>query len=214
MSVRLYDEALMKKFRNWVKDPNTTIISPNATMRLFEVMADNSDDAHPRLPLITLTRDQELEILDTGKKPLTFDAMWLTNNENRTMQLNGVPIKLNYSINIYTKYFAEADEYVRNFVYNLINYPTVTVDIPYNNSNIQHKSAITLSSTVKDNTDTSFRLSPDQFSTWQIDFEIPDAYIWSVPVYENTKIADDGIKIQITKVDDENIIEIEENVDL
>jgi hypothetical protein len=37
---------------------------------------------------------------------------------------------------------AEGDEYIRNFVFNIINFPQLDITIPYNNLNYKHISNI------------------------------------------------------------------------
>ena len=74
MSVGLYDKALLDKIKGWVKDDSMRITSPNETRRLFEYKADTENDAPIKLPLITLRRASQIEILNTNKKPLTYDG--------------------------------------------------------------------------------------------------------------------------------------------
>ena len=67
-------------------------------------------------------------------------------------------------------------------MFNLINYPKVTVEIPYNESHIEHDSNITVTGDLVDNSDIPERLIPGQFTRYTITFNIPDAYLFSVPV--------------------------------
>lgn len=103
-------------------------------------------------------------------------------NENKVVSLSNIPIGLNYQIDIYTRYFAEADEYMRNFVFNIINYPTLNIEIPYNNINYTHTSNIRLLSEIEDNSDIPERLIAGQFTRFTISITVDDAYLWSVPV--------------------------------
>ena len=74
MSASLYDEALVKKLKNWIKDDSLTITSPSETRRLFQYQADKNNDNPIELPLITLRKDNTTTILSTNKKPLSFDG--------------------------------------------------------------------------------------------------------------------------------------------
>ena len=95
--------------------------------------------------------------------------------------LNAIPMELSYQLDIYCKYFNEADEYLRNFLFNLINYPKISIEIPYNNTKIIHNSTIRVESPVTDTSDIPERLISGQFTRLSISIKIDDAYMFSVP---------------------------------
>ena len=183
MGVRFYDQALLDKLRSWVKDPNATILGPGDINRTFQIIADKTSDKPITFPLIILSRDGTVNLNNNSMRPLTYDGYKLigSSDDSKRVQLNGVPITLNYQIDIVTKYYAEADEYVRNFVFNLINYPNVQINIPYNDLNFIHKSSIVLDPAIVDNSDNPQRLFQGQLSDWSIKFSIDNAYLFSVP---------------------------------
>lgn len=183
MGVRFYDQALLDKLRSWVKDPNATILGPGDINRTFQIIADKTNDKPITFPLIILSRDGTVNLNNNSMRPLTYDGYKLigSSDDSKRVQLNGVPITLNYQIDIVTKYYAEADEYVRNFVFNLINYPNVQINIPYNDLNFIHKSSIVLDPAIVDNSDNPQRLFQGQLSDWSIKFSIDNAYLFSVP---------------------------------
>lgn len=194
MSLALYDKALLNKIQKWVKDDTIKITSPNETKRLFEYIADINDDKPINLPLIALRRDSNVEILNTNKKPLTFDGktiVYSTTERGIPFKgniLNAIPISLKYQLDIYTRYFEEADEYSRNFIFNFINYPLLTVEIPYNNSNLTANATIKLNSELTDNSDIPERLVPGQFTRMTLQIYIDDAYLWDYRVKDNVLI--------------------------
>lgn len=183
MGIRFYDQALLKKLHSWVKDTSATILGPGDINRVFQIMADKKNDKEVTLPLIILSRDENVTINNNSKRPLTYDgAQLILSSDNETsVKLNAIPITLNYQIDVVTKYYEEADEYIRNFVFNLINYPKVTIDIPYNGVNLTHNSSITLDPNIADNTTNPQRLFPGQLSDWTLRFTIDNAYLFSVP---------------------------------
>lgn len=193
MGVSLYDAAVLNKIKNWVRDPNMTITGPDETARLFSYMADITDDKPLQLPLIALRREPEITLLNANKVPLSHngavyqaDASYLGDEyKNKSFQLNAIPIKINYQLDIYTRYQKEADEYLRNFVFNIVNYPKLQVTIPYENINLDHESNIKLISTLTDNSAIPERLYPGQFTRWTLKFFVDDAYLWSIPVKDN-----------------------------
>ena len=153
MAIRFYDEAVVDKIKSWVKDPTMKITSPDETRRLFEYIADITDDEPIKLPLIAIRRDRTIGLQTITKNPLTFDAATLDANGREVKSLSAIPIDLKYQIDIYTRYAAEADEYVRNFVFNIINYPKIEILIPYNDVERTHQSTIRLESEITDNSD-------------------------------------------------------------
>lgn len=158
MSVGLYDNALLCKLKRWVVDPNLTITGPDETRQLFQYQADKNNDQPIQLPLIALRRDRPIDILKVSKAPMTFDGALIEATVKKSKSLNAVPIRLSYQIDVFTRYREEADEYLRNFVYNIINYPQLEITIPYNGLNMPHQSNITLVSPVEDNSSISERL--------------------------------------------------------
>jgi len=188
LALRLYDTAVLDKIKNWVKDPNMTITGPDETRRLFEYVADVTNDEPIKLPLIALRRGRDLTVQSTNKKPLTFDGVTLEADTNRSIQLNAIPVTIQYQLDIYTRYFAECDEYVRNFLFNFINFPKLTINIPYEGLNLTYDANIRLSPTINDNSDIPERLVAGQFTRFTFVFEIDDAYMFSVPIRDNVSI--------------------------
>lgn len=188
MALRLYDTAVLDKIKNWVKDPNMTITGPDETRRLFEYVADVTNDEPIKLPLIALRRGRDITLQSTNKKPLTFDGVTLEANTDKSIQLNAIPVTIQYQLDIYTRYFAECDEYVRNFLFNFINFPKLTLNIPYEGLNLTYDANIRLSPTINDNSDIPERLVAGQFTRFTFVFEIDDAYMFSVPIRDNVSI--------------------------
>lgn len=182
MSTKLYDDALLQKIQKWTQNTSITVLGPDETRRLFEVIADRNNDKPIQLPLLSLTRTKGYSILDfgIGKQPMSFDGLTLDANYDQASQLNSIPISISYQLDIYTRYYSEADEYTRNLVFNFINFPTLTITIPYNNQNYKHVANISLNSEVQDNSDIPERLISGQFSRMTINFSIDDARLWDV----------------------------------
>lgn len=195
MGIRLYDEALLAKLQGWTRNTKLNITGVNDTRRVFQVIGDKTGDEPIKLPLITLSRPAGYEILNTNKRMLTFDGALIGVSEKYGKQLNAVPIQINYQLDVYAKYLAEADEYARNLVFNIINYPKVTVTLPYNDSKFEHDSNIRLLSEVQDNSDVPERLIPGQFTRLSLSITIDDAYLFDIRVRDNISI-DTEIELQ------------------
>lgn len=179
MSVGLYDKALTDKIKNWVVDPNLIVLGPDESDQLFRWKADITNDKPIELPLISIKRDSDISIGITAKRRMSYEGKIFSNNGLTTDHLNAIPMTLSYQIDIYTRYRNEADEYMRNFVYNIVNHPKMTIDIPYNDSNKQQDSFISLEGTVSDTSDIPERLIVGQFTRYTIPIKVIDAYLFS-----------------------------------
>lgn len=180
MSVKLYDSALVSKLKNWTKDTSVTVLAPTEVRRLFEILADTSTEEKVALPIIALSRKGGFTILDRTKRPLSFDGMTLDANCRQAKQLNAIPISIPYQLDIYTRYQDEADELIRNIVFNTINYPKLTVTIPYNSEDYKHDANMRLGAEVEDNSDIPERLISGQFTRMTLSFDLDDAYLFDV----------------------------------
>ena len=190
MSIKLYDDALLAKFNKWVANRQTTLTGVNETKRLFETIIDKNNDKPIQLPLIALSRPGGYSILNRNKRPLTHIGATAVLNEKRGGKLNIVPISISYQIDIYTRYLEEADEYARNLVFNILNYPKLTIELPYENQHIQHVSNIRLNSDIEDNSDIPERLIPGQFTRLTATIEIDDAYLFDLRIRDNISISE------------------------
>lgn len=188
MAVKLYDDALLAKISAWTKDTQLSITGPDETSRLFSMVADKQKDRPIQLPLLSISRNGGYSVLQPTKRPISFDGFTLDSNVTKAMQLNAIPININYQLDIYTRYLQEADEYMRNIIFNIVNYPKLQVIIPYRNSNYVHNANVRLNSDVQDNSDIPERLIPGQFTRLSLSLYIDDAYLWDVRVRDNYSI--------------------------
>lgn len=212
MACRYYDDILTIKLRNWLPEAtDLRVLSPSETKKLFELQADDKGDLPLRLPLISLNRHKDVELLSTVKSPKSYDGIKLLTDQSKTLQLNVLPIKLMYDLVIYTKTAEEVDEYVRSFLFKLINNPVIKVHIPYNDANIEHIANIRVLSNISDTSDISERLFSGQFHCWTIQLEIQDAFLFSVPYRRNWQLcvneADDFVQI-------DSCLELSNNIEI
>ena len=187
----LYDEALLKKIKYWVSDLPITVTGVDETRRIFEYIADTTNDNAIKLPLITIRKRPTITLNSTNKKALTFDGWRKNNDGKRGDQLNGIPIHREYAIDIYTRHYEESEEYIRNFVFNIVNYPKLHIEIPYNDSKIIHNSNIRLEPDINDNSDIPERLISGQFTRRTLLIYIDDAYYFDYRTKETWKVDPD-----------------------
>lgn len=206
MAVRFYDEALLKKFQKWTADTQVQLTGINETRRLFEVVADKTNDKPIQLPLIALSRNGGYTIQEKYKQPRSYNGSALVVTTDSGAKLNAIPIGISYQIDIYARHLAEADEYARNIVFNIINYPKLNIEIPYEDSGLTHDANIRLVTDVEDNSDIPERLISGQFTRFTIGIDIDDAYLFDVRVKDNLSIVEGQLHIvQPDRVDKELI---------
>lgn len=197
MSVGYYDDALLNKIKNWVQDPNIKITGPNETSRMFKARLDQQNDDPIKLPMIAISRMPSITIQSTNKKPMSYDGWRKNGNSEKGDQLNAIPIGISYNIDIYTRYLEEADNYVREFVFNIINYPKLTIEIPYNNAKITHVANIRIGAEIEDNSDVPERLEPGQFTRFTIPIEIDDAHLFDYRIKDTSKVVIESVDIEL-----------------
>ena len=205
MACRYYDDILVAKLKRWVpEESHLRVLKPDETKRLFELNAEDNKDEPIKLPVIALSRDPDIELLLNVKNPRSFDGLnltakqynkdtgrWEPISDLQSIHLNVIPIKLGYKLRIFTKKADEGDEYVRQFLFKLINNPLLKITIPYNDvktdegRTIEHTANIRVLSTVSDTSDITERIFPGQFTVWTIELEIQDAFLFSIPYRNN-----------------------------
>ncbi len=193
MAVRFYDDALLAKLKKWTADTQVQLTGVNETKRLFEVVADKQNDKPIQLPLIALSRNGGYTIHEKYKQPKSYSGSKIIATNDSGVRLNAIPIGVTYQLDIYARYLAEADEYARNIVFNIINYPKLTIEIPYEDTGFQHDANIRLTTDVEDNSDIPERLIPGQFTRFTIGIDIDDAYLFDVRIKDNISIIDQQV---------------------
>jgi len=189
MACRYYDDILIAKLKRWIPEAsNLRVLKPEESKRLFELTADDINDNPFKLPIIALSRNNDIELLSNIKSPKSYDGLKLINDDSQTLQFNVLPIKLLYQLDIYTKKYEECEEYTRNFLFKLINNPVIKIELPYNNTHIEHIANIRVLSTVSDTSSIAERIFSGQFTRYTIQLEIQDAFLFSLPYRRNWRL--------------------------
>jgi hypothetical protein len=137
--------------------------------------------------MVALSRNKDIKILQTTKTNRSFDGLRLIkgNEKEKAVLFNVIPIQLDYQLDIFAKTYEEADEYLRNFLFKLINNPTIMIDIPYNGAQLRHIANLRILDTVSDTSDITERHFVGQFTRWTIQFELHDGFLFSIPYKQN-----------------------------
>jgi len=192
MAISYYDEAITQKIKGWLADSSQLrVLSPDESTRLLQLQAEDSSDQPLKLPLIAISRNRDIEIESTIKQNKSFNGIVIGKDTESatTVHLNVIPIKTTYQLDIYTKQRIEADEYVRQDVFKLINNPQIIIDIPYNSANngcvVRHTANLRVLNTVSDTSDIPTHIFPGQFYKWTIQLELQDGFLFSIPQKKN-----------------------------
>ena len=188
MSVYLYDEAITNKFKKWTERTDLHVYSPSDTARLFEVQADVSNDQPIELPLLCIRRNGSYSLVVQNRETLSYDGFTPMASNDKTVQLNAIPINLSYQLDVYTRYLKEGDEYMRNLIFNIVNFPSFTVSMNYGGYEFEHDSSIELSADIEDNSGVSERLITGQFTRFTATLYVHDAYLWDIRTRDNYHI--------------------------
>ena len=200
MAISYYDEAVTQKIKGWLADSSKLrVLSPDESSRLIQLNAEDTDDQAFKLPMIAISRNKDIEITSAIKQNMSFDGLIIDKDatKSETVHLNVIPIKTTYQIDIYTKKRIEADEYVRQYLFKLINNPQIIVEIPYNNRIVRHTANLRVLDTVSDTSDISTHIFPGQFYKWTIQLELQDGFLFSIPQKQGWRI----IGVEVTAAD-------------
>lgn len=191
MAINYYDEAITQKIKNWLADSSKLrVLSPDESKRLIELSAEDTNDEPLKLPLLSISRNKDIEIESAIKQNKSFDGLIIGQDKQTetTVHLNVIPIKTTYQIDIYTKKRIEVDEYVRQYLFKLINNPQIVIEIPCNNYIIRHTANLRVLSTISDTSDISTHIFPGQFYKWTIQLELHDGFLFSIPQKRGWKL--------------------------
>jgi hypothetical protein len=198
MAIGYYDDVITDKLKKWIPDNNKMrVLGPDESTRFFETLADDKSDAPVQLPLITLSRNKDIEVLSTIKQLRSFNGSIVASPNERNLRVpersilfNVIPVKTLYQLNIYTKTKYEGEEYLRSFLFKLINNPQIQVHIPYNNVDLTHTAHLRVLETVSDTSDIAQHVFPGQFYRWTIELELQDGFLFNLPYKPNYYIGD------------------------
>jgi hypothetical protein len=131
---------------------------------LFALSAEDSKDTPLTLPCIALSRNNDIEIETNVKTPKSYAGLKIKQTESQTLLLNAIPIHLQYQLDIYTRTAEEGDEYLRQYLFKLINNPVIKIVVPYNGIDFEQIANIRVLSNVSDTSEISERLFSGQFN--------------------------------------------------
>lgn len=200
MAISYYDDAVTQKIKGWLADSSKLrVLSPDESTKAFQLNAEDTNDQPLKLPFVSISRNKDLEIESTIKQSKSFDGLIIGKDDTSaaTIHLNVIPVKTTYQLDIYTKKRIEADEYVRQYLFKLINNPQIIIEIPYNNYLVRHTANLRVLDTVSDTSDIPTHIFSGQFYKWTIQLELQDGFLFSIPQKNNWRF----VGVELTAVD-------------
>lgn len=213
MAIHYYDDLVVAKLQKWLPEASTLrVLHPDESKKFFSLTAEDRNEKAFQLPLMAVSRRDELELLSTVKSPKSYDGLRLIPKEVKTdlRDLKGeaftkakasmptgthlynvIPIRPEYQLDIYAKTAEECEEYVRSFIFKILNNPLLRIRIPYHDLDIEHTAYIRLLPNIANTSAVAERVFSGQFTRWTVQFELHDAFLFSIPYRKNWTIADD-----------------------
>lgn len=205
-----YDYIVAERLKSWLPDnSNLRVLEPDDYKQLFSTYADDKKDKNFTLPMIALERGSSMQLVSNVKQSRSFDGLRLADNRKETILLNVIPVTIDYKFHIYTKTYAESDEYVRQFLFKLINNPTLLIDIEYNGITFKHTTNMRIGNTVEDSSASAGRLYAGQFTRRTISIEMQDCFLFSLPRKQRWTLQNAELRLARKQSDSEDKDEIE-----
>ena len=196
-----YDKALCDKIKQWDKDDRIHVYPREDISDSFTVIADDGKDHPISLPLVTISKDPNIELQLSTKRSLSYDGKRIgVSAGNEVIKLNAIPLLLTYQIDIYAEHYEEAFNFVRELTFKIVNNPKIIISFEYNGVKAEHVCYMNLLPSITDNSDIEERSFPGQFTRFTLQVELKDAYLFSIPIKEPYTI-DGDIEILERKVE-------------
>ena len=179
MSIYLYDNAIVEYFRQVITDERVYITPSDNVVRTIARL--NNDEI--KLPLISLQRTNvQMQPYQFYTKyhgaPIRYEH---TDEEDEKelliRSLQAIPMKIQYSIDIWTRNREENDAIMRELLFFISTHPQIEITIPYG-VNENHVFNLLLDGSITDNSDIVSHKNQGEIFITSISAYVDDAYIW------------------------------------
>lgn len=175
--VYLYDESLINKFNSIFSNSKKKIYITN-TEDVFNLEAYLKDNDTVKLPIISIVRSGT-SLSDNRPHYMKFNGLVSKLEEGDiATHIKAIPIRISYQIDVWTESRLENDLIVRELVFYFSTNPTLSINIPYNNANVEHVFNIFIDNDIEDNSDISEHKNRGRYFRQTLVFYTDDAYMW------------------------------------
>lgn len=175
MSVNLYDDAIINSLREITQDSRIHISPAENVFRTIGKLEGSEDNIN--LPIISLSRPG-WTILDSNHHMKFDGAIHLSDHDNNKVQnIQAIPIRINYLLDVWTRYRAENDMIMRELIFYYKTHPTLSITVPYGLDYV-HNFNIFFESDIEDNSDIVEHKNRGEYFRQTIGLYTDDAYLW------------------------------------
>lgn len=127
MSAYLYDEAIIERLRKITGDDRITIVPPELAINFLAQI----DKDKVEFPAIVLSRGA-ITLNDTRNQVALLKGQTARfNSDNTVSKAKLIPMRMEWTINVYAVDRYSCDEIVRELVFYFATYPRFEVKVPY-----------------------------------------------------------------------------------
>lgn len=180
MSAYLYDEAVVNNLRQIVGDNRIQILPVD---RVYDIIP-RIDDDKLTLPLISLTRTGWEILSDDANHSSKFEGATsriIYNdkkfNETRIQKFQFVPMRIDYSLDVWTRTRRENDEFIRELYWYYMMSPTLQITVPYD-LDFDHNFNLFVARQIEDNSDIAQHTIKGEIFRQTISLYTDDAKLW------------------------------------
>lgn len=123
------------------------------------------------------------------------DALVKEHGITKLSALNAIPIRINYTLDVYTRRQLENDLIMRNLIFNIINYPTLKISIDYNSQHYEHFGNLYIEQNVN-NGSSEIQIANDQICKQSLQIYMDDAYLWDTRLSDMVLLTDSLLEIE------------------
>ena len=150
MSVKAYDDSIIKKFRQIFNDDTIYILPVENAIRFSAQL--NRDDV--KFPMISTTRlGYSIRNSDINYTAKMIGSFTTRDGKNNNIFAQTVPIRIEYQMDVFTVDRQSCDEIVRELIFFFLQHPTLQAHFDYG-LNIEHNFNLYLNDEIVDNSDT------------------------------------------------------------
>lgn len=188
MSFYLYDKAIIDRLKDVTGDDRIHIVPPEQAISFLAQF----DKDKVKLPALVLSRGP-ITIVDALKNQVAYlkgETAKYNTEENSVSKARLIPIRIEWSLNVYTVDRYSCDEIVRELVFYLMTKPRFSVKIPYD-LDIEQNFDIFLDNDIVDNSDLIEFPNTGEYFRETISFYTENAHLYSSNRIYLTKLLPD-----------------------
>ena len=180
MSAYLYDEAVVNNLRQVVGDNRIQILPVD---RVYDIIP-RIDDDKLSLPLISLTRTNWEILADDTNHSARYEGATSKIfqdcnkfHETRIQKFQFVPMRIDYSVDVWTRTRKENDEFIRELYWYYMMSPTLKITVPYD-LDFNHNFNLFVERQIIDNSDIVQHTSSGELFRQTFNMYTDDAKLW------------------------------------